>query len=100
MAATSAANSAAANPGEILSMTDRIELAGLNVARELHAFIADEALPDTGLDEAAFWQSFAAIVHDLAPKNRALLARREELEDRIDLWHRNNGAPGDLDAYK
>ena len=81
-------------------MTDRIELAGLNVARELHAFVADEALPGTGLDEAAFWQGFSAIVHDLAPKNRALLARREALQDSIDLWHRDNGAPADLAAYK
>ena len=81
-------------------MTDRIELAGLNVARELHAFIASEALPGTGLDEAAFWEGFSAIVHDLAPKNRALLARREALEDSIDLWHRDNGAPADLEAYK
>ena len=81
-------------------MTDRIELAGLNVARELHAFVADEALPGTGIDEAAFWQGFSAIVHDLAPKNRALLARREALQDQHRPWHRDNGAPADLAAYK
>ena len=81
-------------------MTDRIELAGLSVARELKDFIATEALPGTGVDEAAFWRSFADIVHDLAPKNRALLARREALQDQIDQWHRDNGAPSDLEAYK
>jgi len=81
-------------------MTDRIEAAGLAVAPELKAFVADEALPGTGLDETAFWQSFAAIIHDLAPRNRALLARREMLQDQIDAWHRANGAPTDLAAYK
>ena len=81
-------------------MTDRIELAGLSVARELKEFIATEALPGTGVDEAAFWRSFAEIVHDLAPKNRALIARREALQDQIDQWHRDNGAPSDLEAYK
>ena len=81
-------------------MTDRIDVAGLQIARELHAFVADEALPGTGIDGAAFWQAFSAIVHELAPKNRALLARREALQDEIDHWHRENGAPSDLAAYK
>jgi malate synthase len=81
-------------------MTDRIEAAGLRVAAELKAFIAEEALPGTGIDETHFWQAFSGIVHDLAPKNRELLARREALQDRIDRWHRQNGAPADLAAYK
>jgi len=81
-------------------MTDRIEAAGLLVAPELKAFVADEALPGTGIDEAAFWRSFSGIVHDLAPKNRALLEKREALQDRIDAWHREHGAPADLAAYK
>ncbi|MDW6025178.1 malate synthase G [Mesorhizobium sp. BAC0120] len=81
-------------------MTDRIEAAGLKVAAELKAFIAEEALPGTGIDEAHFWQAFSDIVHDLAPKNRELLAKREALQDRIDHWHRQNGAPADLAAYK
>ncbi len=81
-------------------MTDRIELAGLSVARELKSSLQTEALPGTGVEEAAFWRSFADIVHDLAPKNRALLARREALQDQIDHWHRDNGAPSDLEAYK
>ena len=81
-------------------MSDRIELAGLKVARELREFIAEEALPGTGVDEAAFWQAFAEIVHDLAPKSSALIARREALQDQIDRWHREHGAPNDLEAYK
>ena len=81
-------------------MTDRIDIDGLKIARELHDFVANEALPGTGIDAAKFWADFSAIVHDLAPKNRALLARRDELQARIDAWHRDNGAPTDLAAYK
>ena len=81
-------------------MTDRIEAAGLRLAPELKAFVADEALPGTGVEEAAFWRALAAIVDDLAPKNRALLGKRDALQERIDAWHRANGAPSDLAAYQ
>ena len=65
-------------------MTNRIEIAGLRVAGELFTFVADEALPGTGISELDFWHRFAAIVTDLAPKNRALLARRDELQAKLD----------------
>ena len=74
-------------------MTDRVEIAGLRIARELHDFVVDEALPGTGIERDAFWAGFSAIVHDLAPKNRALLAKRDALQDKIDGWHRDHGAP-------
>ncbi|BCH22969.1 malate synthase G [Mesorhizobium sp. L-8-3] len=77
-----------------------VETAGLKVARELRDFVEREALPGTGVEAAAFWQAFAAIVHDLAPKNRALLARRDALQEKIDGWYREHGAPADMDAYK
>jgi malate synthase len=81
-------------------MTDRIELAGLKVARQLVDFVSKEALPGTGVGEPALWEAFSAIVHDLAPRNRALLKRRDELQEKIDAWHRANGAPSDIAAYK
>ena len=81
-------------------MTDRIELAGLSVARELKAFIADEALPGTGVDEAAFWQVFRGDrPRPRAEEPRAARqARGAAGPDRP--WHRDNGAPSDLEAYK
>ncbi|MBX9463590.1 MAG: malate synthase G [Aquamicrobium sp.] len=81
-------------------MTDQIEIRGLKVAPALYAFINKEALPGTGVSEDAFWSGFSAIAHDLAPKNRALLAKRDEIQRQIDDWHRANGAPSDMAVYE
>ncbi|WP_183092184.1 malate synthase G [Nocardioides stalactiti] len=74
-------------------MPDRVEVSGLQVAAELHAFVRDEALPGSGLEEQAFWDGVAAILADLAPRNRALLARREELQGQLDAWHVDHPGP-------
>ncbi|TPK05950.1 malate synthase G [Mesorhizobium sp. B2-5-9] len=81
-------------------MTDRIEIAGLRIARELHDFVVDQALPGLDIEAARFWDGFSVIVHDLAPKNRALLAKRDAMQEKLDGWYRDNGAPIDMDAYK
>ena len=81
-------------------MTKRVDRNGLAVAAELAEFIEDRAIPGTGVEPARFWREFSAIVHDLAPKNRALLARRDELQEKIDGWYRDNGAPSDMAAYE
>jgi malate synthase len=74
-------------------MTDRTLVHRLQVATTLHRFIESEVLPGTGIDAAAFWSGFDAIVHDLAPKNGALLAERDRLQSEIDLWHRAHPGP-------
>ena len=82
-------------------MSQMITRHGLQVAAELDRFIEDEALPGSGVDSAAFWQGFAALLHDLAPKNRALLAERDRLQLELDTWHRANPGPvTDLAAYQ
>lgn len=81
-------------------MTDRIEIAGLRIARELHDFVAGEVLPGTGIEAADFWNGFSVIVHDLAPKNRALLAKRDAMQEKLDGWYRDHGAPIAMEAYK
>ncbi len=68
-------------------MDRRIEKFGLSIAPELADFVETRALPETGVSADAFWQGFSAIVHDLGPKNRALLEKREELQQKIDAWH-------------
>ncbi|MEO3386573.1 malate synthase G [Mesorhizobium sp. CAU 1741] len=81
-------------------MSEHVEIHGLKVAPELLAFVDNEALPGTGVDREAFWSGFSAVARELAPKNRALLARREELQAKIDEWHRANGAPSDMAVYE
>ncbi len=67
---------------------------GLQVAETLHRFVEEEALPGTGVESSAFWEGAAAIVRDLAPRNRELLAKRDEIQARLDDWHREHpGVP-------
>src|SRR6201996_85347 len=83
------------------SMTDMTKRSGLQVAANLDQFIEHEALPGTGVDSDAFWNGFGALVHDLAPKNRALLAVRDRLQTELDQWHRAHPGPvRDLAAYR
>ncbi|WP_323011991.1 malate synthase G [Castellaniella sp.] len=82
-------------------MTDRISSHGLQVAAVLHQFLEQEALPGTGVQPAAFWEGLAAIVHDLAPKNRALLAERDRLQTALDDWYDQHPGPiADPAAYR
>ncbi len=62
----------------------RIEKQGLQVDAALVSFVENQALPDTGVSADAFWSGFSALVHDLGPKNRALLAKRSDIQGRIE----------------
>ncbi len=80
---------------------DMVEAGGLKVARVLHDFVVDEAIPGTGIEPDRFWQGFGALIRELAPRNRALLDRRDALQARIDAWHgENRGRPIDQAAYE
>ena len=82
-------------------MTARIDKSGLQVATELASFIEDRALPGTGITPAAFWSGLAALTAEFAPRNRALLQKRDDLQARIDAWHiARRGQPHDHAAYK
>jgi malate synthase len=82
-------------------MTARTTVHRLEVATELYRFIEDQALPGTGVDSASFWQGFDAIVHELAPKNAALLAERDRLQAEMDRWHQAHPGPiRDMAAYR
>jgi malate synthase len=79
----------------------RTSLHRLQVDTDLARFIDTEVLPGTGVAPDAFWAGFSAIAHDLAPKNRALLAERDRLQTELDAWHEAHPGPiTDMPAYR
>src|ERR1700722_14157335 len=73
----------------------------LGIDQTLYDFVNLEAMPGTGIQEQPFWRGFAALVQALAPRNAALLRRRDELQSTIDAWHRQNPGPAfDHSRYK
>jgi malate synthase len=82
-------------------MSARVDRDGLQVAAELAEFLEGSALPGSGVEAGAFWSAFSELLHGLAPKNAALLAKREDLQRQIDQWHiAHRDAPHDPDAYR
>ena len=67
-----------------------IQTKNLSVSRNLFNFVNDELLPGTGINSNDFWEGFSKTVHTLAPKNRELLEFREELQEKINIWHKKN----------
>ena len=82
-------------------MTEFVTRAGIEADPQLAAFIETEVLGPLGRDTDDFWTGFANLLGSFAPRNAALLARREELQARIDAWHSERaGQPHDADAYR
>jgi len=82
-------------------MTERVELGGIQVAKNLYDFVNNEAIPGTGIDAEKFWSEFDKIVNDLAPRNRELLAKRDALQEKMDSWNRDHkGQKLDMAVYK
>ncbi|MCB1829080.1 MAG: malate synthase G, partial [Gammaproteobacteria bacterium] len=82
-------------------MTQRVQSGGLQIAEVLYRFVADRVIPGTGVKNDSFWASLERILVDLGPKNRALLARRDELQRAIDAWHlERSGQPFNKAEYK
>jgi malate synthase len=82
-------------------MTERLDRAGLKVDAVLARFVEHEALPGTGVEAGVFWSGLAGLLAEFAPKNRALLAKRDALQATIDAWHiARRGQPHDHATYK
>ncbi len=82
-------------------MTARTQIGGLKIANVIKELVESQILPGSGINSTTFWTELEQIVNDLTPKNRALLARRDELQSQIDQWHQKQaGKPLDATAYK
>ena len=82
-------------------MTSRTRCESLLVAEPLFRFVEGEVLPAIGVASDRFWRGLDAIVHDLAPKNLALLEQRNRLQRALDEWHRAHPGPiADMAAYR
>ncbi|MBH3428502.1 malate synthase G [Pseudomonas alkylphenolica] len=82
-------------------MTEHVQVGGLQVAKVLFDFVNNEAIPGTGVNAEQFWVGAEKIINDLAPKNKALLAKRDALQAQIDAWHQaRKGQAHDAVAYK
>ncbi len=82
-------------------MTQYVSHAGLQIAEELSHFVETRALDGTGISADTLWQGLASILNQFAPQNRALLAKRDALQAKIDAWHRAHPGPvSDMQGYQ
>lgn len=82
-------------------MTERVEIGGIQVAKNLYDFVNSQAIPGTGIDSDKFWAEFDKIVNELAPRNRELLAKRDDIQEKMDSWNREHkGQKLDMAEYK
>jgi malate synthase len=82
-------------------LSERVERNGLRVDAALAQFLEAEVLAPLGRDAAAFWAGFADLLRRFAPRNLALLDRRDELQAKIDRWHaEQRGKRHDAAAYR
>lgn len=81
-------------------VTNYVQVGNLQVAEVLFQFINEQVLPNSGVEQTAFWDGFDKLVHELAPENKALLAQRDALQVQINEWHKGNKGNFQFADYK
>jgi malate synthase len=82
-------------------MTDRIKHGTLEIAPVLHDLVVNRIIPGTGVEAGKFWSELEKIATDLMPKNKALLAKRDQIQAQMDAWYQaRQGKPLDMAEYK
>ncbi|TYR79447.1 malate synthase G [Priestia megaterium] len=81
-------------------MSKYVKVGNLQVASVLYEFINTEAIPDSGLDKDQFWSGLELLIEELTPQNKALLVRRDEIQSKLNAWHRENKEGFDFNRYK
>ena len=82
-------------------MADYLDRSGLKVDSILAGFIENEALPPSGIAPQKFWDGVVSLAASFMPRNRQLLAFRDQLQGKIDVWHREHGpVANDPEGYE
>ncbi|MFC4182608.1 malate synthase G [Saccharococcus thermophilus] len=81
-------------------MEQYVKVGNIQVAKLLYDFINEEVLPGSGVDGEKFWKDFETLIADLTPRNKALLARRDELQAKLNEWHKEHRDSFDMEQYK
>ncbi|MET3206751.1 malate synthase [Arthrobacter sp. UYEF6] len=81
-------------------MSSHVKTNGLSVAEGLYAFVQDEALPGTGIEQEAFWAGAAELIEEFSPRVQELLQTRDRLQEQIDEFHRAQPGPVNPEAYE
>ncbi|MBA2877872.1 malate synthase [Anoxybacillus kamchatkensis] len=83
-----------------MMMGEYVQVGRLQVASIFYDFITNEVLPNSGVDASKFWSDFEQLIEELTPKNKALLAKRDELQEKINEWHKQHRGQFDFEKYK
>ncbi|KFZ43233.1 malate synthase G [Anoxybacillus flavithermus] len=81
-------------------MGEYVQVGRLQVASIFYDFITNEVLPNSGVDASKFWSDFEQLIEELTPKNKALLAKRDELQEKINEWHKQHRGQFDFERYQ
>ncbi|KJE27735.1 malate synthase G [Geobacillus kaustophilus] len=81
-------------------MGEYVQKGNIQVAKVLYDFVNEELLPNSGLDQDQFWRDFGALIVDLTPRNKELLARRDEIQEKLNEWHKAHRGRFDFNEYK
>ncbi|WP_435622153.1 malate synthase G [Anoxybacillus eryuanensis] len=81
-------------------MGEYVQVGRLQVAKLFYEFIVEEVLPNSQVDPRKFWGDFEQLIVELTPKNKALLAKRDELQEKINEWHKQHRSQFDFEQYK
>ncbi|MEB3749877.1 malate synthase G [Geobacillus sp. FSL W8-0032] len=81
-------------------MGEYVQKGNIQVAKVLYDFVNEELLPNSGVDQDKFWRDFGALIADLTPRNKALLARRDEIQTQLNEWHKARRGRFDFNEYK
>ena len=80
---------------------NRIQKGSLAIDKQMYDFIENEVLPKVGVDSESYWSGFEKVVKEFTPRNKALLATRDEMQKQIDQWHLDNPTnSGEVDFAK